>query len=70
LCEQCFPYYGTEPTPGMETGRSSFRTWQDRIRDPMLTVLLALELSADFIAEPLAARGLPVARAVADTFRR
>ncbi len=32
----------------------------------MLTVLLALELCADFIAEPLAARGLPMARAVAD----
>ena len=41
--------------------------WQDRIRDPMLTVLLILELCAMFIAAPLAAKGLPMARAVADT---
>jgi hypothetical protein len=51
-------------------GSIQFRAWQDRITDPMLTVLLALGLSADFIAEPLAARGLPLARAVADIFRR
>ena len=34
----------------------------------MLTVLLALVLSADFVAEPLAARGLPIARTIADGF--
>jgi hypothetical protein len=45
----------------------SASTWQDRIRDPMLTVLLVLELCAMFIAAPLAAKGLPIARAVADT---
>ncbi len=33
----------------------------------MLTVLLVLELCAMFIAAPLAAKGLPIARAVADT---
>jgi hypothetical protein len=33
----------------------------------MLTVLLVLELCAMFIAAPLAAKGLPMARAVADT---
>jgi hypothetical protein len=33
----------------------------------MLTVLLVLELCAVFIAAPLAAKGLPVARAIADT---
>ena len=33
----------------------------------MLTVLLILELCAMFIAAPLAAKGLPIARAVADT---
>ena len=32
----------------------------------MLTVLLALEICAIFLAAPLAAKGLPVARAVAD----
>lgn len=33
----------------------------------MLTVLLVLELSAMFIAAPLAAKGLPMARAVVET---
>jgi hypothetical protein len=33
----------------------------------MLTVLLVLELCAMFIAAPLAAKGLPMAREVADT---
>jgi Ion channel len=46
--------------------RTPLRAWQDRIRDPMLTLLLALVLCADFIAEPLAARGLPIARTIAD----
>jgi hypothetical protein len=41
--------------------------WQDRIRDPSLTTLFVLELCAMFVAEPLAAKGLPIARAVADT---
>jgi hypothetical protein len=45
---------------------SRVHAWQDRIRDPTLTVLLVLELCATFLAEPLAARGLPIARAVAD----
>jgi hypothetical protein len=45
----------------------SVRAWQDRIRDPSLTVLLVLELCAIFLAAPLAAKGLPVARAVANT---
>jgi hypothetical protein len=47
--------------------RNSLDTWRDRIRDPMLTVLLVLELSAMFIAAPLAAKGLPMARAVVET---
>jgi hypothetical protein len=46
--------------------RVQIRAWQDRIRDPMLTVLLALELCAEFVVGPLAARGLPIARVVAD----
>jgi hypothetical protein len=41
--------------------------WQDRIRDPSLTALLVLELGAMFIAAPLAAKALPIARAIADT---
>jgi hypothetical protein len=41
--------------------------WQDRVRNPSLTVLLVLELCAMFLGAPLAAKGLPIARAVADT---
>jgi membrane-bound ClpP family serine protease len=41
--------------------------WQDRIRDPSLTALLVLEICAIFLAAPLAAKGLPMAQAVADT---
>ena len=47
--------------------RESLPAWQDRVRDPSLTTLLVLELCAIFVAEPLAAKGLPIARAVADT---
>ena len=42
------------------------RACQDRIRNPSLTVLLILELCAIFLAAPLAARGLPIARAIND----
>jgi cell shape-determining protein MreD len=48
-------------------GRRSLRSWQERIRDPSLTVLLALELSLIFLAAPLAAQGVPDARPVAET---
>ncbi len=48
-------------------GRLSFHAWQEQIRDPSLTVLLILELSAFFVAAPLAAQGRPVARAVGET---
>jgi hypothetical protein len=41
--------------------------WQHRVRDPSLTVLLILELCGIFLAAPLAARGLPIARAITDT---
>lgn len=40
------------------------RAWQDRVRDPSLTVLLALELGMVFLAAPLTAVGLPVARPI------
>jgi len=42
-------------------------SWQDRVRDPSLTALLILELCTVFLAAPLAAEGMPLARAVADT---
>jgi Ion channel len=47
--------------------RSLIHTWQDRFRDPALTVLLVLQLCTMFIAAPLAAKGLPIARVVTDT---
>lgn len=40
--------------------------WQDRIRDPSLTILLILYLATIFVALPLAAEGLAIARPVAD----
>jgi hypothetical protein len=52
--------------PGKGDRWSRVHAWQDRIRDPTLTVLLVLELCAVFVAAPLAARGLPMARVVAD----
>src|SRR5258708_20721624 len=47
--------------------RRSIHAWQDGVRNPSLTALLVLELCAIFLAAPLAAKGLPIARAVADT---
>jgi hypothetical protein len=47
--------------------RRSLRSWQDRVRDPSLTVLLVLELCLVFIAAPLAAQALAIARPVAET---
>jgi voltage-gated potassium channel Kch len=51
--------------PGDRQGLA--RDWRDQVRDPMLTVLLVLDICAIFIAAPLAAKGLPAAQAVADT---
>ena len=47
--------------------RKSIRTWRDRVRDPSLTVLLVTELCLVFVAAPLAARGLPIARPIVET---
>jgi hypothetical protein len=46
---------------------SAFAGWQDRFRDPALTVLLVLEICTIFLAVPLAAKGLPIAQFVAQT---
>jgi hypothetical protein len=51
----------------VDNTRKSIHAWQDRFRDPSLTALLVLELCTIFFAAPLAAKGLPIARAVADT---
>jgi hypothetical protein len=51
----------------VDNTRRSIHAWQDRIRDPSLTALLVLELCAIFVAAPLAAKGLPMDRTVANT---
>lgn len=48
-------------------GRRAPHHWQERLRDPALTVLLGLYVCVIFIALPLAARGQPLARAVGET---
>jgi hypothetical protein len=47
--------------------RKSIHAWQDRVRDPSLGVLLVTQLCLIFVAAPLAARGLPIARPVVET---
>ena len=42
----------------------SWRTWQEWIRDPSLSLLLALQIAIIFLSAPLAAKGLPLAEAV------
>jgi len=58
---------GKRPSIVVDNRRRSLPVWQDRIRDPSLTVLLVLQLCTIFVAAPLAAKGLPMARTVADT---
>jgi hypothetical protein len=58
---------GHAPGIAVQDAHRRFRAWQQRARDPSLTVLLVLELGAAFVAEPLAARGLPIARGFAYT---
>ena len=47
--------------------RWSIRAWQDRFRDPNLTVLLVLEACLIFLAAPLAAKGVPLAKPITET---
>ena len=57
---------GKRPSIVVDNRRRSIPAWQDRISDPSLTVLLVLQLCAIFVAAPLAAKGLPMARTVAN----
>ena len=57
---------GRRPSIVVDNRRRSIPAWQDRISDPSLTVLLVLQLCAIFVAAPLAAKGLPMARTVAN----
>jgi hypothetical protein len=47
--------------------RKSIDAWRDWVRDPSLGVLLITELCLIFVAAPLAARGLPIARPIVET---
>ena len=58
---------GKRPSIVVDNRRRSIPAWQDRISNPSLTVLLVLQLCAIFVAAPLAAKGLPMARMVVDT---
>src|SRR5215468_5728315 len=60
---------GKRPSIVVDNSRRSIPIWQDRIRDPSLTVLLVLQLCTIFVAAPLAAKGLPMARTVARSCR-
>ena len=53
-------------SPAAAAPRARYRTWPDRLRDPSLTVLLIIQLCVCFVAAPLAALGLPLARAVGE----
>jgi len=58
---------GKRPSIVVDNRRRSTPAWQDRISDPSLTVLLVLQLCAIFVAAPLAAKGLPLTRTIANT---
>jgi hypothetical protein len=51
----------------VDNRRRSIQIWQDRFRDPALTVLLVLEVCLIFLAAPLAAKGVPIARPITQT---
>jgi hypothetical protein len=51
---------------GFDDRRKSIYDWRDRVRDPSLTVLLVTEICLVFVAAPLAARGLPIARPIVE----
>src|SRR5262249_17551557 len=55
---------GKRPSIVVDNRRRSIPAWQDRINGPGLTVLLVLQLCAIFVAAPLAAKGLLMARIV------
>jgi Ion channel len=51
----------------VDNRRASMRAWQDRFRDPGLTVLLILQLCLVFVTAPLVAKDLPIARPIIET---
>jgi len=57
----------TQPISVFGNERISLRDWRDRFRNPSLTVLLVLQLFLMFVALPLAAIGVTLAEAVAQS---
>jgi hypothetical protein len=57
----------TRRSAAVDNRRKSIRTWQDRFRDPALTVLLVMELCLVFLATPLAAEQVPLAKLIVQT---
>jgi Ion channel len=51
----------------VDNPRRSIHLWRDRFRDPALTVLLVLEICLIFLAAPLAAKGVAIARPIIET---
>jgi Ion channel len=51
---------------GLDDRRRSIYDWRDRVRNPSLTVLLVTEICLIFVAAPLTARGLPIARPIVE----
>ena len=51
----------------VDNRRRTIRAWQDRVRDPSLTVLLAVQFCLVFFAAPMAAKELPIARPIIET---
>jgi hypothetical protein len=51
----------------VDNRRRSIDFWQDRFRDPALTVLMVLDAGLLFLAAPLAAKGVPIAKPIIET---
>ena len=51
----------------VDPSRQSIHAWQERFRDPALTILLVLEICLIFLGAPLAAKGVPIARPLIET---
>lgn len=57
----------TRRSTAVDDRRKSILAWQDRFRDPALTVLLVMELCLVFLAAPLAAKQVPLAKPIIQT---
>jgi hypothetical protein len=57
----------TRRSAAVDDRRKSMLAWQDRFRDPALTVLLVMELCLVFLAGPLPAEQVPLAEPIVQT---